>query len=256
MADKMIIALLLDESGSMAVNQEAALAGINEYIDTMKEDYKNNPELGDIYFSFVTFSSSYTGGDSVRFKYNLRHIKEVEKIPSKMYKPAGGTPLLQAIGRTMESLDGVEEKNEGETNPLVAFLDKKDIEEAKVIMVIQTDGEETEWNSAYSKERITKMIKEREDKGNWTFVFLGAGIDAISEGMKMGLGAGSTYTMVNGAGISAGMSYTATYKGAGLETSKLRASSLKSSMCFTSDLSTTVNEELNKSIEKNKEVIS
>lgn len=226
MADKMIICLLLDESGSMSSNKDAALAGINEYIETMKADYKAKPELGDIYFSFITFSSSYgTGGDSVRFKYNLRHISEVEKIPATEYNPGGGTPLLQAMGRTMESLDKVEEKNES-SNPLVAFLDKKDIEEAKVVMVVQTDGEETEWNPEYSKEKITKMIKEREDKGNWTFVFLGAGIDAISEGMKMGMSAGSTFTMNKG--VAPSVAYSTTYTGAALSTSKLRGASVRS----------------------------
>ena len=174
MSKKMIICLLLDESGSMRPNKDAALAGINEYIETMKADYEAKPELGDIYFSFITFSSSYgAGADRVRFKYNLRHISEVEKIPSDMYTPNGGTPLLQAMGRTMESLDVVDENNNDDASPLVAFMSKTDLDEAKIVMVVQTDGEETEWNSEYTKDKITKMIKEREAKGNWTFVFLG-----------------------------------------------------------------------------------
>ncbi len=237
MADKMIIALLLDESGSMSQNKQAALAGINEYIETMKGEYKAKPELGDIYFSFVTFSSSYSGGDAVRFKYNLRHISEVEKIPDTDYVPAGGTPLLQAIGRTMESLDDVESKNEGDS-PLVAFMSNKDVENAKVVMVIQTDGEETEWNSAYSKDRITKMIKEREDKGNWTFVFLGAGIDAISEGMKMGISAGSSYSMNKG--VNPTTAYSTTFTGAAIATSSLRSSSAMRSANYVEEMKASI----------------
>lgn len=224
MANKMIICLLLDESGSMSPTKDAALAGINEYIETMKAEYKAKPELGDIYFSFITFSTYYGGGDSsVRFKYNLRHISEVEKIPSTEYNPNGGTPLLQAMGKTMESLDDVESKNEGDS-PLVAFLNNSDVADAKIVMVVQTDGEETEWNPAYSKDKIAKMIKEREDKGNWTFVFLGAGIDAISEGMKMGISAGSSYSM--NTNVSPTVAYSTTYTGASIATKGLRSSGM------------------------------
>lgn len=254
MADKMIICLLLDESGSMSPNKQAALAGVNEYIETMKAEYEAKPELGDIYFSFVTFSSSYgSGTDAVRFKYNLRHISEVEKIPDSEYMPSGGTPLLQAMGRTMESLDDVESKNEGDS-PLVAFMNKSDVDNAKIVMVVQTDGEETEWNSAYSKEKITKMIKEREDKGNWTFVFLGAGIDAISEGMKMGMSAGSSFTMNKS--VAPSVAYSTTYTGAALSTSKLRGASVRSYSAggFVADMSMEV-EKLEKEVaDKSKKV--
>lgn len=235
MSKKMIICLLLDESGSMSPNKDAALAGINEYIETMKADYEAKPELGDIYFSFITFSSSYgAGADPVRFKYNLRHISEVEKIPSDMYTPNGGTPLLQAMGRTMESLDVVDENNNDGASPLVAFMSKTDLDEAKIVMVVQTDGEETEWNSAYTKDKITKMIKEREDKGNWTFVFLGAGIDAISEGMKMGISAGSSYSMNKN--VSAAVAYSSTYTGAAVATSNLRSSSVMNSVNYVAEM--------------------
>ena len=238
MANKMIICLLLDESGSMSPTKDAALAGINEYIETMKAEYKAKPELGDIYFSFITFSTYYGGGDSsVRFKYNLRHISEVEKIPSTEYNPNGGTPLLQAMGKTMESLDDVESKNEGDS-PLVAFLNNSDVADAKIVMVVQTDGEETEWNSAYSKEKITELIKEREDKGNWTFVFLGAGIDAISEGMKMGMSAGSSYTMNKS--VSASVAYGTTYTGAAVATSNLRGSSMMNSTTYVAEMDAAV----------------
>src|SRR5574343_431424 len=212
MSDKLICCLLLDESGSMSPNKDAALAGINEYIESMKAEYKEKPELGDIYFSFITFSSPYgVGHNTVRFKYNLRHISEVEKIPPTEYVPNGGTPLLEAIGRTIESLDNVEEVKTSK-NPLVAFLSKSDIENAKIVMIIQTDGEETDWNSPYTKQKVTEMIKEREERGNWTFVFLGAGIDAISEGMKMGINAKSAYTMNKT--VSPSIAYSTTYTGA------------------------------------------
>lgn len=223
MNNKLICCLLLDESGSMASDKLAALNGINSYIETIKQDYKEKPELGDVYFSLITFSAS-PNTDSIRFKYNFRHISEVEKIPYSEYNPVGGTPLLQAMGHTMKSLDNVESKNECD-NPLIAFLKNSNVYNVKIVMIIQTDGAETEWNSEYSKEKITKMIKEREDRGNWTFVFLGAGIDAIAEGMKMGIDAGSSFSMNKS--VSPNVAYDCTYTGAAVTTSKLRRMSVK-----------------------------
>lgn len=230
--NKMIVCLLLDESGSMRSQKNAALAGINEYIETMRSDYKTKPELGEIYLSFVTFSSNYTNLDNqVRFVHNLRNIEEVENIPDSAYNPSGGTPLLRAIGKTIESLDNMDEVDADATNPLTAFLSNKDIENAKIVVVVQTDGQETEHSEEYSKEVISKMIKEREAKGNWTFVFLGAGIDAVSEGMKFGVSAASSYSFTKDA-----ESLVGTYSAAGAVTSSLRSSASMNSTTYVADM--------------------
>jgi uncharacterized protein YegL len=207
--NKLVVALLLDESGSMSGVKSAALSAVNEYIQSLKKDYETKPELGEIYLSLITFSDNYKRGDNVRFIYNLRNITEVSELKDDQYSPDGGTPLLEAIGKTIESLDAVEARNPSNAgHPLAGFLTDDD-GECKIMMVVQTDGEENGWNKEYTKDKVQEMISAREGKGNWTVLFLGAGIDAIQEGMKVGMATGSSYSF-KGTAKGAG-SYGATY---------------------------------------------
>jgi uncharacterized protein YegL len=219
--NKLVVALLLDESGSMSGIKSAALSAVNEYIESMKKDYVEKPELGEIYLSLITFSDKYGKDDNVSFIYNLRNITEVDTITDEMYKPQGGTPLLEAIGKAIESLDDVESRNPQPTkNPLTAFLGGSS-GDCKFMMVIQTDGQENSWSPDYTKTKIQELIKEREEKGNWTFLFLGAGIDAIGEGMNIGVGVKSAFSFT---GTSAGSgSYLSTYSAVASTSRSLRA---------------------------------
>ncbi len=223
---KLVVALLLDESGSMTGNKELALNAVNEYIQTLKNEYKTSPEKGKIYLSFITFNSGYgKNHENVKMIYNLSDITEVEIVPKSAYNPSGGTPLLEAITKTIESLDEVESKNPFTGTALTAFMGD-DSTETKIVMVVQTDGEETQWGTKYTKDKVAELIKDRESKGNWTFVFLGAGIDAISEGMNMGIKANSSYAFE---GTARGVgSYGSTYSAAASLTGSIRNSSAMS----------------------------
>lgn len=222
--NKLVVALLLDESGSMAGIKSAALSAVNEYIQSLKKDYETKPELGEIYLSLITFSNAYQEKENVRFIYNLRNITEVSELTDSQYDPDGGTPLLEAIGKTIESLDTVEERNPSNAgHPLAGFLTDKD-GDCKIIMVIQTDGEENGWNPEYTKDKVQELITAREAKGNWTVLFLGAGIDAIQEGMKVGVSASSSYAFK---GTSKGVgSYGSTYSAVTGATASLRGGSV------------------------------
>src|ERR1019366_10069293 len=56
----------------------------------------------------------------------------------------------------------------------------------KIITVIMTDGEE---NSAreWTMQAIRELIRSKESAGNWTFVFLGANLDAFAQGASLGV---------------------------------------------------------------------
>jgi len=49
-----------------------------------------------------------------------------------------------------------------------------------------TDGEENS-SKEYTQEQMRTLIKEREDKGNWTFVYLGANQDSYKMAQKYGI---------------------------------------------------------------------
>lgn len=244
----MVVALLLDASGSMSSQKGEALKGINEYIKTLKKDYEDHPENGEIYLSLVTFSSTFSDkNDWTKFIYNLTPITEVEKVPSSVYNPNGGTPLLRSISKVIETLEGYEERDEVKAGTaLEQFFSGEEDLDTKIVVVIQTDGGETEHSPDFSKEKVSQLISDKEKKGNWTFVFLGQGIDAVKDGLAFGVSANSSFSFSGEA--SSPRSYSSVYAAGASVTSSLRKSSVMRSENFSASLSA----EIEKSTKPNK----
>ena len=231
----MICAFVLDESGSMDDSKSGAISGTNEYIKTLKKDRKEHPELGEIYFTLNTFHSDKFGKSVINTIYNMAPIKEVGLISDKNYNPDGGTPYLEAVGKTIESIDKFVAERTAAAKPtvpetgsaLAKFIENKgtvapktepDEIEYKIVLVVQTDGGENTSDAAYKpKSKIEAMIAEREKLGNWTFVFLGADMDATSDGISLGANVGNALTYKNSP-LQTKQVFTA----AGLATSSLR----------------------------------
>lgn len=147
------IVFLLDETGSMDSIKTDTIGGFNTFLEKQQ---KHDKEMK---FTLTLFNSS-----KIEKRYKNEPIKNVEKLNEKNYQPGYLTPLYDAIGKTITKL-----KN------------KKN-----VLFIILTDGEEND-SKEYNKESITKLIKEKEEKYNWKFLFLGVGIDGFAEASKMGL---------------------------------------------------------------------
>ncbi len=62
---------------------------------------------------------------------------------------------------------------------------------ARVVMVIITDGQENA-SREFRKDQIEKMIKEKQEKLDWQFVFLSADLAAVGDALASGIRAGST----------------------------------------------------------------
>ena len=56
----------------------------------------------------------------------------------------------------------------------------------KIITVIMTDGEENS-SREWTLQAIRELIRSKEAAGNWTFVFLGANLDAFAQGTSLGV---------------------------------------------------------------------
>ena len=56
----------------------------------------------------------------------------------------------------------------------------------KIVTVIMTDGEENS-SREWTHEAVKGLIEQKEKEGNWTFVFLGAGLDAWHQGRSYGV---------------------------------------------------------------------
>jgi hypothetical protein len=105
-------------------------------------------------------------------------LAEVTDLDPFRYQPRGGTPLYDAVGRAIRSID------EG----IARRADRGEPREDQVVVVI-SDGEENS-SVAYRQSQVFAMIEERKERG-WTFVFLGANQDAYAEGGGIGVAHGN-----------------------------------------------------------------
>lgn len=162
------IIIVLDRSGSMGSIRSDMEGGFNEFISLQK---KND---GDATLSLIQFDD----------QYEIVHDNiDIEDTPELTLSPRGGTALLDAMGKTLNSeRDRINEIDE-------------DDQPEKVVCVIITDGYENR-SHEFDREQIAKMVEnlESNEDPDWSFVFLGANMDAISEGGSIGVRAGSSYT--------------------------------------------------------------
>ena len=140
---KTLIAILLDESGSMGVRRDDTIGGYNTFIEDQRELKEQDTRL-------------YL----IKFNTRVRVVEEgipidlATKLSNETYKPNGGTALYDAV-------------REG-----ICLVEKDKTSQHRVVFVIMTDGEENSSRST-SKEWVRDMIQSRERQGDWTFVYIG-----------------------------------------------------------------------------------
>ena len=139
--------IIVDESGSMSMIQREALAGMNETITTCQAMQKKHPEM-EQRVTLVSFDSGH-----YKVHYDNINAAETRKLTGRDYRPCGGTPLYDAIGKSVAKLNA---QTEADDNVLVTII---------------TDGEEN-----CSEEYTLKMVKtliEKQKKLGWTFTLIG-----------------------------------------------------------------------------------
>ena len=164
---KKLVTFLLDESYSMMSIASQTLEGMNSYINGLRE------EKNDIIFNLVSFNSF-----GVTKRIVDESVKNVKDLTSDNYKPDGGTPLIDAAYKTIEATERAAQKYDHAVD---------------VIIVIQTDGQENQ-SSQYNAEQLRGLINRMQQKYDWQFVFMGAGIDAYQDAGRFGISRGSTFS--------------------------------------------------------------
>ena len=145
------LVFILDRSGSMAGIESDTIGGFNSFINKHKKN--KNTKVTTVLFD-----------DNYEVLYERKPIEEVSKLTPKEYYVRGCTALMDAIGKTINSL-------------------AKKIKNNKVLFVITTDGLENA-SREYSKEKVRKLI---EKHSNWEFIYIGADIDSYSEASQIGI---------------------------------------------------------------------
>jgi hypothetical protein len=102
--------------------------------------------------------------DEIEDIISFGKVEDVPLLSRENYQPDAATALLDAIGK---SIDTIQEKFEAEIN--------EDL--ASVVVVILTDGFENA-SIKYTYEQIAAKIERLNATKKWIFTFLGAGINA------------------------------------------------------------------------------
>ena len=163
-----LIAVILDESGSMGSCRDATIAGFNEFL----QGQRAASGAGEAYLSLVKFDAP-----KIKKVYENVHVNNVQPLNHSTYTPNGGTNLMDAIGQTLNSINHVLNSHKREDRP-------------GVLVVIITDGHENS-SREYNGDQIKSMVKACE-ASDWTFTFLGANVDAFSMGSTFGMNAANS----------------------------------------------------------------
>jgi uncharacterized protein YegL len=146
--------IVLDESGSMDCVTRQTISGCNETIQTIRMMQESNKDTQVHYVSIYLFESGRS-----RYIVHNQPVGEVKNITDKDYRPAGCTPLFDALGFTLTEMKEI--MGQPDTLGYVTII---------------TDGEENS-SRRYTLEDVRNLIDELKKK-DVIFSFIGANIDA------------------------------------------------------------------------------
>lgn len=161
-----LIAALLDRSGSMQDIAEDMRGGFDAHIAT------EAAQPGETRVTLAQFDDRY----DVVYE-NL----PIAGVPSLSVQPRGMTALFDAIGRFITEVgDGL------------AAL-PEDARPGEVTVLVMTDGHENA-SRKWTAEAVRALIAQQESAYSWDFMFLGANMDAVDVGARLGFAPGKSLT--------------------------------------------------------------
>lgn len=142
--------IIVDESGSMSLLHRATLTGINETLNTIRQAQKDYADTQEHWLTLVLFDTR--GG--IRTVIDCQPIAQVGEFTD--YSPCGATPLYDAMGMSLTSLQARIRGNV----------------DASAVVTVLTDGLENasrEWNAT----RLRTLIEQLKAEG-WSFAYMGS----------------------------------------------------------------------------------
>jgi Mg-chelatase subunit ChlD len=149
-----LIAVILDESGSMGVARDDVIGGFNRFVDDQRL-------LPDSCRLSLTKFNTLCG-----LLFPPTSLIDIPPLDEATYTPGGGTALFDAIAETVR----------------VAQVHQHDDE--RVLCLIITDGHENSSRET-TAQQVTDLIRALEARGDWTFVYLGVTPDEFVRDMDL-----------------------------------------------------------------------
>lgn len=164
-----VVALVLDKSGSMKAMKSEAISGYNEFVNAQRA------ATPDVDFVFTQFDTDVKTPEVAK-------MGKARNLTNSTYQPDGFTALYDAISDTIDKV--------------------KDLKPKRAVICVISDGEENASHRT-TLEALLGKIKAVQKK-KWQFTFIGADIDAYSIGKRLNIPAASVLSVRGGAGLSAG----------------------------------------------------
>ncbi len=153
---------IMDRSGSMSSIWTDAVGGFNQFVKDQKA-IEGGADL-----SLIAFDTEY------EVAIDKQDLQLVEGFDTTKYGPRGGTALIDAIGKTINTVgQELAQMNEDERPE-------------NVILTIMTDGQENASNE-FTQSQVKEMLEHQQNKYNWKVMFLGANIDAANVSQGFGI---------------------------------------------------------------------
>ena len=156
------LVFIMDRSGSMTGLESDTIGGFNSLIK------KQRRQEGEAIVTTVLFDDRY---EILHDRFDLKAVKEMTE---NEYYTRGSTALLDAMGSTIQKTVNAQKHL------------PEDERAEKVIFVIITDGYENS-SCEYTYSKVRNMVEREQNRNGWEFMFLGANMDAISEGARIGI---------------------------------------------------------------------
>jgi hypothetical protein len=156
---RLLIAMIIDKSGSMSNLSADTVGGFNEYLADRQL------ETPDALMSVTLF-------DTIRDAMHVAvPVTKIPKLTEARYRQGGMgfTALNDAIGNTIAAIDAGD------------YATRR-----KVLVVVMTDGLENASKEWTSRADIAALVERKEIAG-WKFVFFGADIDAFAEAATLNI---------------------------------------------------------------------
>ena len=159
-ADKKVvnIFIVLDKSGSMLSRTDDTIDAVNNFLNEQAKDQSTRALVSMLLFS--------TKSNWLAKEVNIAHVDKLE-LNRQNYICDGNTGLYDAVGRAAS-----EAQKTGSSDGIV---------------VIVTDGGENA-STEFTLQAVKDIIMQMEQRG-WSFIFLGADVNAWHVGAAMGVGA-------------------------------------------------------------------
>jgi uncharacterized protein YegL len=152
---RLVVAAVLDKSGSMEDQKQSVIRGYNEYLGTVAK------EPAEVRMSRTHFD------DEVTVEHGPVPLVAAPRLTDANYQTAGNTALRDGIGETIRRIEREARK------------------EDKVVVFVMTDGDEN-WSRLWSEEALKAKVEEKQAQG-WKFIIFGANmLDVEAVGREMG----------------------------------------------------------------------